>query len=108
MFQKISMADLHEKFKQLAPKELILDVRTPEEYSDGHIPGSKNIPYDEIENHVEELKKVDRIYLHCAAGKRATIAAQVLIQKGIKNLFCVSSGGMGDWESAGFPVKKGN
>ena len=106
MFQKISMTDLNEKFKNLAPKELILDVRTPEEYSDGHVPESKNIPYDEVENHVDELKKLDRIYIYCHAGKRATIAAQILMQNGIKNLFCVSSGGMGDWESAGFPIQK--
>lgn len=106
MLQKISMTDLHEKLNKLSARELILDVRTPEEYSEGHIPGSRNIPFDEVEGHFAELQKLERVYIHCQAGKRAQMAAQTLIQKGLKNLVCVSSGGMGDWIEAGFPVQK--
>ncbi|MBI2711364.1 MAG: rhodanese-like domain-containing protein [Bdellovibrio sp.] len=107
MFQKISMSDLNAKLKTLSAKEIILDVRSSEEYLDGHVPGSTNIPYDEVEGHFEDLKKLERVYIHCQAGKRAQIAAQTLVQKGLKNLVCVSQGGMGEWIEAGFPVEKG-
>ena len=59
----ISMNDLHAQLSKLGPADLIIDVRSTEEYAAGHIQGSRNIPYDQVEKHVEELKKYKTIYI---------------------------------------------
>lgn len=103
----ISMNDLHQHLPLLGSDELILDVRTPEEYAEGHIPHSKNIPHEEVEKHASELKKFKAVYIHCRSGKRAQFAAQVLQRVGLTNLVCIGSSGMMDWTAAGFAVEKG-
>ena len=101
------MSDLHEHLHALESDELILDVRTPEEYAEGHIPRSKNIPHEEVVNHIEELKNFKAIYIHCRSGKRAQFAAGELQKAGLNNLVCISSSGMMDWTAAGYPTEKG-
>ena len=103
--KQISMHDLYTVFKGLGPNELILDVRTEEEFANAHVPGSRNIPYDSIEPFADELKKYSRIYVHCQAGRRALIAVNALAGHGLTNLICVTNSGMGDWLAAGFPVE---
>jgi rhodanese-related sulfurtransferase len=102
----ISMLELANIFTQSKLNELILDVRTSEEYRKGHVPGSKNIPHQEVGNHLEALKKFDRIYIHCGAGGRAKTAFEQLQQKGLKNLVCVVDSGMNDWIKAGLKIEK--
>lgn len=100
------MQDLHSKIGHLAEKEIILDVRAPDEFQAGHVPGSKNIPHDQVAHFVGELKHYTRIYVHCQAGRRAGMATEALTQLGLKNIVCVSGSGMGDWIALGFPVEK--
>ena len=94
MSTSISMHDLHNLLDKLGRNELILDVREPDEYKEGHIPGSKNIPHEEVGKHAEELKKYERIYIHCLAGKRSQIAFESLKKHGLNNLVCISNSGM--------------
>lgn len=105
--KQISMTELHQRAPSLAATELVLDVRTPGEYAAGHIQGSLNIPHDQLEGHLERLRKYGHIYIHCRSGKRAAAAAQTLLQAGFSNLVCVAGSGMDDWIAAGFPVEKG-
>lgn len=107
MAQHISMHDLHDRMKKLGQSEIILDVREPEEYSEGHIPGSLNIPVGIVGSRAEELKKYEKVYVHCRSGKRADMAMQVLESKGLKNLVCITDGGMLDWAAAGYPMDHG-
>ncbi len=102
----VSMEDLYKKMKHLGPNDLILDVRSKDEFRSGHIPGSRNIPHDQVRAHFEELKKYQRIFVHCQAGKRASIATADLHQLGLTNLICISNSGMGDWINAGYPIEK--
>jgi rhodanese-related sulfurtransferase len=102
----ISMKQLKAYADQLKSDELILDVRTPEEYKEGHIPRSRNIPHEQVEKFASELKKYKRIYVHCRSGGRAKIATEALTQAGLSDLICISSSGMPDWISEGFPVEK--
>lgn len=63
---------------------LIVDVRTPQEYRDGHIPQSKNIPLDQIRNKVAELKKQNKpIITVCRSGARSGMAKSILAQAGV-------------------------
>ena len=56
------LAKIHQ---QLGPNQVILDVRHPEEFQEGHIKLALNIPLDQLANHAEELKKYDQVYIHC-------------------------------------------
>ena len=101
-----TMHDLHAGLKALGKNDLILDVRSPEEFAEGHIAGARNIPHDEVSVHAEELRKYDRVIIHCMRGGRAGMAFQALQQAGLKNLVCIGSSGMGDWLAAGYPVTR--
>lgn len=101
-----SMADLYRKAPHLESTEVVLDVRTPAEFSAGHVKGSLNIPHDQVAAHLDKLKPYKHIYIHCRSGKRAEAAAQTLLKAGFSNLVCVIGSGMDDWVAAGFPVEK--
>lgn len=104
--QIISIDELHGLFDQLGEKDLILDVRSPEEFSEGHIKGGRNQPHEEVGSISGELKDCDKVYVHCKMGGRAKIAAQTLIDAGLTNIVCVGDGGMQRWTELGWPVEK--
>jgi rhodanese-related sulfurtransferase len=86
---------------------LVLDVRTAEEFSQGHILGARNIPFDELEG---RLKEIDRykdkpIVVSCGTGNRAGTAAGVLRKHGFTNVVNLS-GGIAAWRQAGLPTEK--
>lgn len=63
----------------------IVDVRTPAEYSGGHVKGSVNIPLNTINGHIDKLRKEGKpIVLCCASGMRSGQATSVLQQHGIE------------------------
>lgn len=63
----------------------IVDVRTPVEFMSGSVPGSLNIPLQEIPGKLEELKKMTSpLILCCASGGRSSHATQILSQHGIE------------------------
>ncbi|PID69384.1 MAG: sulfurtransferase [Flavobacteriales bacterium] len=58
---------------------VVIDVRTVAEFNDGHVPGSKNIVLDTIENHIEEIKNLNKpIVTCCRSGARSGSAASIL------------------------------
>lgn len=81
---------------------LILDVRSPEEYAEGHIPGAINIPYDQLRTRLAEISshKNKEIVLYCKIGKRVIIAATILQAAGFNHLLHLL-GDMDDWCSNG-------
>lgn len=62
---------------------VFVDVRTPQEYENGHIEGSVNIPVDNLRDYFEELKKYKTVYITCQVGLRGYIAARMLQNIGI-------------------------
>ena len=76
---------------------ILLDVRTPEEFADGHIPGALNIPNESIgENDIAELPdKEQRIYVYCRSGNRSKQASAKLVNLGYTNV--VEIGGIIDY-----------
>lgn len=88
------------KAKELMETEdnyVILDVRTDEEYSEGHIPGAMLIPDYEIEDKAESmLKDKDQLILvYCRSGNRSKGASEALAKLGYTNV--VEFGGISDW-----------
>ena len=84
------------------PNALLLDVRTPEEFSKGHVPGAINIPYDEVADRLDELEgdKQRAIVVYCESGKRAGRAESTLAAQGYTNLHHLE-GDMKAWRAAG-------
>jgi NADPH-dependent 2,4-dienoyl-CoA reductase/sulfur reductase-like enzyme/peroxiredoxin family protein/rhodanese-related sulfurtransferase/TusA-related sulfurtransferase len=78
---------------------LVLDVRTNVEYELGHIPGSLNIPLDELREHLDELPKDKAIIATCAVGLRGYLACRILMQRGFSNVSNLS-GGYKTWKVA--------
>ena len=85
---------------------LIIDVRTPKEYKEKHIPGSFNIPLNEIKNYKKELSKIKKnISFLCRSGSRATQACQILRDAKLDSH--VIEGGIQNWETEGLDVVYG-
>lgn len=104
--KKITVNDLHTLRKSIGKNDLILDVRTPEEYAEGHVPGARNISHEQVASRIEELRSYQTIYVYCRSGGRVGHAAMDLTRAGFTNLVLVQGGGMPDWEAAGYPVEK--
>lgn len=66
----------------------LLDVRSPEEYADGHIDGARNFPVDRLEAEVAKLPRDRPLVVYCAVGSRSARAAQILAAAGfdVRNL----------------------
>ncbi len=60
----------------------IVDVRSPDEYKDGHLPNSVNIPLEQLRGRLGELPTDGEIWLVCGVGQRAYYATRLLMQKG--------------------------
>lgn len=76
---------------------ILLDVRTQEEYDQGHIPGAIVVPDTEIEARAEEVlpDKDQLILVYCRSGRRSKNAAQILVELGYTNI--KEFGGIIDW-----------
>ena len=84
----------------------VIDVRTPEEYALGHVPGAVNIPLGDLPDHLAELdaKKTEDLYLICAVGGRSAQAAKLLASNGFTSAINVT-GGTNAWAKAGLPLQ---
>lgn len=88
----------------------IVDVREPEEFIDGHIPGAVNIPLGRLEHEVDHHPAVVEralrerpVVLYCLSGGRSARAAAALRRRGFANPVSLA-GGILAWESDGHPV----
>ena len=102
----ISLLEFYETHSQLAEGEVILDVRTAEEFNEAHIPQAINIPLDQLPHRSADLKNFKKIYIHCKRGGRARTGFDLLKSMGFDNILCVHDAGMDLWLEKGFPVKR--
>ena len=65
-----------------AERPLLLDVRTPQEFASGHIPGAVNIPVDDLRSRMGELPRDRKIAAYCQVGQRGYLATRILQQNG--------------------------
>ena len=86
-YQVITMHEAMEIFGKKGDY-LILDVREPDEFASGHIPGAVCIPHEQIAEQAEEVipDKNTVIYVYCRSGRRSKIAAQALADAGYANV----------------------
>jgi len=93
---------------QSEQKIILLDVRTVEEFVEGHIPNAVNIPHKELEARLAELAgaKETQIVIYCRSGRRAEVAKQVLVKSGFSQLDHLT-GDFNGWTSSKLPMVKG-
>lgn len=94
-----------EQVRQNAENLYILDVRSIEEYAEGHVPGAINIPHDSIQARMSSLPqdKDETVVLYCRTGRKAGLAAKELESMGYSNLFLMQ-GNMQGWAEKGFEI----
>lgn len=93
----VSYDELQQKLNDKAPI-VLLDVRTQEEFDNGHIPGALLLPYDEIDQKALQLlpEKEKEIIIYCRSGRRSAIAKDSLEALGYNNV--KDFGGMNRWQ----------
>jgi len=100
----ISPQELQERLaKGDAP--LLLDVRTPEEFRAGHIPGAINVPHEQVASRAAELASQHGVAVYCMKGPRARLGEQALLASGASDVLHVE-GGFSAWQAAGLPVEQ--
>ena len=89
IFDFFKQPDINEGLKEYAETKnaVLLDVRTPQEYGEGHIPGSKNVPLQTLDkiSSVADNKNIP-LFVYCYSGGRSRQAAAVLGQMGYTNV----------------------
>jgi rhodanese-related sulfurtransferase len=90
----------------LGPDVAVIDVRNPDEYEQGHLPGAQLVPLPELADRVDELPTGQPLYLVCAVGGRSLRACELLTGRGfdVTNV----AGGTKAWIQADQPVTIGD
>ncbi|MEV0267891.1 rhodanese-like domain-containing protein [Hamadaea sp. NPDC050747] len=83
----------------------VVDVREPDEYLAGHVPGARPIPLGQLPEHLGDLPRDEPVYLICASGNRSLAAAGLLARAGFDAVSV--TGGTGAWQRAGRTVVRG-
>jgi rhodanese-related sulfurtransferase len=99
-YQDVGPEDL---YAHLSQDVLVVDVRTPGEFAQGHVPGARNYPVESIDSWWRLLPKDKPVYLYCRSGNRSRQAAEYLKGKGFTNLYHVQ-GGVLAIERSGYPL----
>ncbi|GGO69075.1 rhodanese-like domain-containing protein [Bowmanella pacifica] len=102
-FSSISAQQLLERKQDV----VVVDVRTPEEYAEGHVPGAINVPHDRINEFLQQLdnEKSSQLVLYCRSGRRAKLAANELHKLGFGSITLLE-GDMLGWQEQGLQVEK--
>lgn len=84
---------------------VVIDVRTPDEYATGHIPGALNIPFDQVADRIAEIDAPNGVALYCMVGPRARKGETALLAAGYASVLHIE-GGLAAWQAAGLPVER--
>ena len=97
-----------EKIKEL-PSADIIDVRTPEEFENGHLPNAKNIDWNgnDFDQQIANLDKSKPVFVYCLSGGRSSSAAKKMRSEGFKEVYELK-GGIMKWRAANLPESSDN
>lgn len=97
--------DIAEAARRLDAGTPVIDVREPDEYEDGHVPGAPLIPLGDVADRADEVPTDREVLIICKAGGRSRKAAEVLRARGVDAVNI--AGGTMAWIEAGHPVVTG-
>ena len=102
-----AQADNLIKSNQTNTRLVILDVRTPQEYADGHLMNAINLDLNSADftGEVGRLNKSLTYLVYCRSGNRSAAAAKIMLELGFKSVYNMT-GGITEWQAAGLPVVK--
>jgi glyoxylase-like metal-dependent hydrolase (beta-lactamase superfamily II)/rhodanese-related sulfurtransferase len=105
--QDVEPMELHQLLQNCKNGDcpVVVDVREPWEYRQGHVPGALLIPLGQLSTRVNELDPERPVAVICASGNRSQSAAALLGQKGFKTVYNVS-GGTGAWQYSGLALER--
>lgn len=103
----ITQSELLTRLEKKDPDLVVLDVRKPEEFAAGHVPGARNVSHDELPARLAELSslKDKNVVLYCRSGRRTAIAEQTLRAAGFTKLLHLE-GDFLAWEAAKQPQER--
>lgn len=107
-YEDISVSEFHGRL-QGNPGIFVLDVRTPSEYRELHVPGtSRLIPVEELKRRMDELKGLEEteIYVICRSGRRSATASELLTRHGFKRVFNIT-GGILEYKGMNYLIEQG-
>lgn len=87
---------------EVSEDHLVLDVREPDEFARGHLPGALNLPLDQLRSRLSELPLKRPIVAYCQVGMRGYLATRILVQKGFDAINL--AGGYRTWTQFGLPT----
>lgn len=99
----LTPAAYQREFIAVIQDHCLVDVRAAEEFVSGHIPGSANIPLQEISQRLSEIPKTKPVVVYCRSGNRSAQATQLLQKAGYTQIYDL--GGILDWQEQGLPIE---
>ena len=103
--EKVSHLDVSGLNTALSDNNLqIIDVRSPEEWSHGHLPGARHIPLASLPDRLDEIDRSKPVVLQCRGGGRSAIATSLVMSRGITNASNLE-GGYDAWVAQGLPTE---
>lgn len=97
--------DIDEAARRIAAGTPVIDVREPDEYEDGHVPGAPLIPLGDVPDRVDEFPSSGEVLIICKSGGRSRRAAELVRARGVDAVNI--AGGTLAWIDAGHPVATG-
>ena len=99
-----SVITVDEAYAKYEAGTYLLDVRTPEEWDEYHIPGTTLIPLDELPQRVSEVPQDEEVVVVCRSGNRSQEGRNILKDAGFTQVTSMD-GGLKAWSSAGYPTE---
>jgi hydroxyacylglutathione hydrolase len=103
--ERIQVPELHARLRD-DPSLQVVDVREQAEWRDGHIAGSLNVPYHDIDSLPSRLDDGRPMAAICSSGMRSAVAASLLRRHGAQHVIHVADGGVGEWKRLGHPIER--
>ncbi|MDH5301962.1 MAG: rhodanese-like domain-containing protein [Gammaproteobacteria bacterium] len=102
----LTLADFYLAWQTLNHDDIVVDVRSSEDHQQGHIPGSRNIPYAHALSQLSSAQPPGHVYLHCYGGEGSGHIARQLAELGFNNISYLANAGFAQWQAAGHPVSR--
>jgi len=102
--QLVQPAEYKARYMDDAMPHTLVDVRTPEEFSGGYIPGAININLQELQQKLSRIPTDKPVVVYCRSGNRSAFAANILKQAGYTEVYDL--GGIIDWARQGLPITR--
>jgi len=104
--EPFARVDVRTAQKMIADGEVqVIDVREPNEYAEGHIPGVTLVPLNTLLARPQQYLTRDNILFVCAMGQRSALACEMAAAIGLEQLYNLEGGTVG-WAKAGLPIEK--